>query len=937
MTNYEILREAVNKFYDGRDIFAELASKTIPEGLPFPKEEWYAAIEKVPGVKIVKNANGETVSAFYTGQEAVDSAIGNEIASLANSNIGSSVTGGMGTSATSAVTKVKAPINTTIQSGGVTAANTGVKTIAGIEVGSVTAGMVLSDIGAVCTAITLGKWIDYALYNIAPDFWDSHGMSTINPETWDIITEGLDQKDLSVRIVNMLFGLNPNTGEMQPYLDEDVFSYMAAYLHESGVFDAGFTSITAPQEIVDRRTFDIGNKILEITDIKETTEITLVYDYFTNPEWEGYQGEVILSDFKNSDSSSVSGLKAVLIDPEFHGTVGNLQILFISDENQSFTYKKTSRMVNKTSGQIATENTVNENSKVLWTQLFSASYTPTLDYRYYIDQNLRSAMENCVASQLNLLNIPHYGGEYVGVYFKNRTKEDMTYVNSVGVQTGGNKYSPMEGAYITPNDFYNRQPQSPSQGGSILALMVDYLDTMVNGTEESTSNIDGIRTQPNAKIPDLSNVDTSDISAVKQALQDQFPELWQNALKNTVINEDGTTTDKIYIPVGYPQVDPNNPTQPQGNIATQTKPQYDPEEDPDISEQIYTLIQYLPQLKPNPDTDPEARPYIPILVPDPVTNPNPPDTGEGDTPAIVIPAGSTSALFSVYNPTQGQVDSFGAWLWSNDFVDQLKKIFNDPMESIISLHKVFATPSTGASQDIYVGYLDSGVSSATVTNQYVDVDCGSITLYEYFGNVFDYENTSLHLYIPFVGFVNISTYDAMRSEIKVIYHIDVLTGECLVDVEMIRDLAGGVLYQYSGNCAVHYPVSAGSYIGLVGGLLSAAVGIGGSIATGGALAPALIGAGAGLMRAHTDVSRGGGFSGNSGAMGAKKPYIVITRPQTAVAEKYLELEGIGSNHTVMLNTVSGYVKIKDVQLHDINAYRSELEEIESLLRAGIII
>ena len=106
----------------------------------------------------------------------------------------------------------------------------------------------------------------------------------------------------------------------------------------------------------------------------------------------------------------------------------------------------------------------------------------------------------------------------------------------------------------------------------------------------------------------------------------------------------------------------------------------------------------------------------------------------------------------------------------------------------------------------------------------------------------------------------------MRSTIHIIYHVDVLTGACLAEVKINRDSAGGTLFQYSGNAAVQYPISSGSYMSIISGIMSLAGGVAGTIATGGAAMPVLLGAGASVGRMHTDISHSGGFSGNAGAM-----------------------------------------------------------------------
>lgn len=403
------------------------------------------------------------------------------------------------------------------------------------------------------------------------------------------------------------------------------------------------------------------------------------------------------------------------------------------------------------------------------------------------------------------------------------------------------------------------------------------------------------------------------LADVLNALRTQYPDLFNDSIYEDVPQPDGTTERITYIPVPYPNT--VNPTQP----TSDTTPGIDPQTDPQISPNIrpQELIQQL--------IDTLTSPTI-----------NSPDTGDGDTPPVVPPTGNASSLWAVYNPTQGQVDAFGAWLWSSNFVDQIKKLFADPMQGIIGLHKIFATPATGGAQNIKVGYLDSGVSSAVVTNQYTTVDCGTVNVAEYFGNVFDYEDTQIRLYLPFIGIVDLSTSDVMRGSVQVVYHVDVITGACLADVNVYRDGGGGVLYQYSGDAAVRYPVSSGSYMGMVSGVLAVVGGIA-SVATGGALAPAVMGAVSGVMHSKTDVKHSGNFSGAAGAMGAKIPYLIIERPQTAVANGYINYQGIGDNRIAPVGILSGYFKMTDVHTDNVlGATGAEIEQIKTALERGVI-
>ena len=92
-----------------------------------------------------------------------------------------------------------------------------------------------------------------------------------------------------------------------------------------------------------------------------------------------------------------------------------------------------------------------------------------------------------------------------------------------------------------------------------------------------------------------------------------------------------------------------------------------------------------------------------------------------------------------------------------------------------------------------------------------------------------------------------------------------------------------------------------------------------------------------MSKANMAVQRSGSFSGNAGAMGIKKPYLIITRPQTNMALQYEMYDGRGANYTRRVGECTGYIKCKEVHLNVPGAYKDELDEIERLLKEGILI
>ena len=446
----------------------------------------------------------------------------------------------------------------------------------------------------------------------------------------------------------------------------------------------------------------------------------------------------------------------------------------------------------------------------------------------------------------------------------------------------------------------------------------------------TSTGVEGFFPQDGVTQFDASGItDPSDINAVLQALQTQFPELWDNRIE---VSPDGDNVI-TYIPVGFPTGGTGDQPTTNGATATDLAPDIPGDGDNATDELIKTLIDIIqnPQNKHKMESDTDT-PTEPI-------DPNANDAGSGITPPFVIPTGSASALYSVYNPSQSQLNSLGAWLWSSNFVDQLLKLFNDPMQAIIGLHKVFASPSISGTGTIKVGYLDSGVGSNLVGAQYTEIDCGTVKLDEYFKNALDYTKTDVYLYLPFVGIVPLNVEDVTRANINVKYKVDVLTGACLASVNVTRDAGGGgQLYVYAGNCAVQYPLSSGSYMGIVASALGIAGSIAGTVLSGGAMLPMALGVSASALGgARTKVEHSGSLSGNSGAMGIKKPYLIIRRPQTKIANNFELLAGMSQNEYGVLSSYTGQTRVKYVHLENIPATDKELTQIEELLKSGVLI
>ena len=419
---------------------------------------------------------------------------------------------------------------------------------------------------------------------------------------------------------------------------------------------------------------------------------------------------------------------------------------------------------------------------------------------------------------------------------------------------------------------------------------------------------------------------TGEQGTKEQTLDEVFPE-WVAKAVTTI--GDFPDTVRRWLPITLP----STLVETQGNPLTITEAQTG----------ALPLAETEAALQLQANTDPvtttqtgEAVRPTPLPLPTPTITPTP------DTPSISGGGGSSTGLANLYNPTLAQVKQFSRWLWGSDGLnlDQLKKLLQDPMQAIIGLHVMYATPTTGANRDIQVGYINSGVPSKIVTEQYTEIDCGTVTINEYFGDARDYSPyTQVYCYLPFIGIVELNADDVVNSTLGIKYKIDVLTGCCLAQLTVKKYGLDAVLYTYTGNCAVQMPITSGNYLSTVTSLLGAVVSGAAAVATGGALAPVAIGAAANAMGggARASVAMSGSLGSNAGAMGIRKPYLIIKRVESADANGYNEFYGYPTNKRVNLSQLTGYVRVKEINLSGTNATEDEQNEIVALLKEGVIL
>ena len=317
--------------------------------------------------------------------------------------------------------------------------------------------------------------------------------------------------------------------------------------------------------------------------------------------------------------------------------------------------------------------------------------------------------------------------------------------------------------------------------------------------------------------------------------------------------------------------------------------------------------------------------------------PSEPQGGDGDMkdtnePVPLTPSDITNVAYPVrcYRLSRANVSALHGYLWSNDFITNLPKLFSDPFSAIVGIQAIpYISPAEES--NIIIGTLDTGIVANKVTLYYVTVDLGSINVTEYWQNFLDYQPyTRLKLFLPYIGIVDLPTDLFMNNSVAVKYRIDIVSGACVAIVSN-RD---NIICTFTGNCSTKIPLSNNDHSNAIGNTLVGIAGLAGSVATGNAVGAvantASIVAG---LKERIQIS--GSLSTAHGILINDKPFLMIERPDTEIPKNYAGLKGYTSNISMKLSETTGFTKIADIKLDGLSCTDAEKEELLNMMQNGI--
>lgn len=322
-----------------------------------------------------------------------------------------------------------------------------------------------------------------------------------------------------------------------------------------------------------------------------------------------------------------------------------------------------------------------------------------------------------------------------------------------------------------------------------------------------------------------------------------------------------------------------------------------------------------------------------------------------------LPSGAWGQGFvSVYNPTNAQLQNFATQLWREDLRNEWKDIFpNGGVTSgIVDCITIPVMPDVTSSAQIHVGGVGiPNTEAAVLLNRFKVVDFGIAPVKytkEYFGGFQDYACTKIGIYLPYIGWEELSPEMVINCQLGLKYKIDCFTGDFIAILTTYREdkfSYRGISYTFNGNCATQVPItsqSGGSSASMLSAAISGITSVIGGIASGN-VGAALAG---GAQAANSIVaenskhsfSLAGGLTGSKGQLSYQRPYLCINRPvmEDGVKNNYFNLCGIPSNDYATIGSCAGFTKAYEVKLDSTafnNASDEELNAIVELLKDGI--
>lgn len=355
---------------------------------------------------------------------------------------------------------------------------------------------------------------------------------------------------------------------------------------------------------------------------------------------------------------------------------------------------------------------------------------------------------------------------------------------------------------------------------------------------------------------------------------------------------------------------------------------------------------------------------------DPVPYPDDPPIG-----------GAGAGFITLYRMSQANMANFAKKMFEADIMKALKDFFADPLDMICGIMIVPFSPATSGHAKPVV-HMVSPLPDIewdrfypVITDQYQDIDCGTIDIGSYYDSCFSYNPyTRYMIWLPYIGYRDLDPDEVTGHTIHVKYKVDCMTGDCVAFIMTTSISMPGMvpvtqcIAQYSGNCGVRVAFGRQSFDSAIQASIQLATGlVGGAVRGAGSAISAFVAGQAGggssmesdtiaegqmaqsagaassgismpsVAAMKTHVIKSGVSGSNAGYISVQTPHVIMFVPRQSRPENYRHIKGYPANLAGPISDgFLGYLEIENIQLDGITATSPEKSEIAAILKGGVL-
>lgn len=325
-----------------------------------------------------------------------------------------------------------------------------------------------------------------------------------------------------------------------------------------------------------------------------------------------------------------------------------------------------------------------------------------------------------------------------------------------------------------------------------------------------------------------------------------------------------------------------------------------------------------------------------------------------------------------YVLTEGELQSFANFLWSNDLQQTMYANQVSPMENILSLKRLpFAVTTTGTSVNIWLGNVQTSATGLLTNDGHKQEINQTADTFEVFNDSYLDYDTNISIYLPYCGIFTLPTsicYEQYKDasglphikgrKFKVNYYYDIIFGTCAAELVIIYEDSNHVEHPvtfavYNGTCGIDIPVTQSNRASVENSMVrtgqNAAVGILQSFAAGVASAVSgnmggVINAGIGMLAtsAREQVNQqtqerhyvtAGGFSSQVASYLSASVVIIYDHALYTTPGDYAHENGYPCNLGLNMANLSGYTELDgSIEIEGISC----LDEERALLKQALM-